>query len=315
MPHIFVVFNGGSGGNFLAGILNEVLNSTLKNLDISSSGSSHTVLRDKSKGTDLLSFGTLLDEHSYFKSDADREAYYVENIAATYSSANRPEIIWSHDFTNIPYYRKHFKNAKILVITTTTPNEQLTALFMLVIKVFLDKNCLLPITPDMWSIFINRWIDKCTNMLRTFMGQDSAHKIMADRYNPMYRDILLYATMTMFLKVRQMLHLVDTSTNQEVLLSYTLPSFNLKIENNLDSYIDDECIVLPYSYLANNNIDLLIEKISAILARNLKDNEVNYITSSFNQYRVVQDISILTNPVSYYKELRHRVLNKTYDEN
>lgn len=250
-----------------------------------------------------------------FKSEQEREAYYLENINKNYGSISNPEVVWTHDFTNIPHYRKHFKNAKILVITNKTPNEQLTALFMLATKVKLDKNCLVPITPDLWAIFMEDWANKCTSMLTSFMSLEAAHKIMADRYNHVHKDTLLYATITGFLKARQMLHIVEDVPEQDVLLNYTSRPFNLKIEKNLDSYIDSECTVLPYAYLADNNDNLLIETLSNVLGRDLKEEEIDYVRSSFNKYRSAQNEIILTNPVAYYKELRHRVLNKKYDEN
>ena len=88
------------------------MQSTLKPLNISDTGSSHTVLRDKSKGTDFLSFGTVPEEHELFKSQEERELFYLENIKNIYSSISKPEVVWTHDFSNIPLYRKYFKNSK-----------------------------------------------------------------------------------------------------------------------------------------------------------------------------------------------------------
>ena len=294
------------------------MHSTLTSLDVAATGSSHTVLRDKSKGTDFLSFGTMLEERNLFESEEQRELYYIENIKNTYTSDDiKPEVIWTHDFSNIPLYRKYFKNSKILVITTDTPKEQLTTVFMLVTKVILDKNCLVPMTSDLWDDFKNRWVDKCTRRLKTFMSSSDADMIMADPYNSAYKDILLYTTMTMFLEVRQMLHLVedDNVTGKEVLLNYAAHPLRLKIENNLDSYIDEDCIVLPYRYLADNDFDLLIEKLSETLTKDLTADEILYVRSSFEQYRSVQNAEILSNPALYYKNLQHAVLNNSYDEN
>jgi hypothetical protein len=269
----------------------------LKTLDISATGSSHTVLRDKSKGTDFLSFGTISEEHELFESEEERELYYIENIKNTYSSTNsKPEVVWTHDFSNITLYRKYFKNAKILVITTYTVNEHLTSLFMLVTKVILDKNCLVPMPPDLWHTFTNQWMNKCTAMLKGFMSPDNANKIMSDYYNNDYYDILLYVTVTMFLNKSNILHYVDDTPEKKVSLDYTL-------------HIDKDCITLPYRYLADNNVNLLIEKLSEILTKNLNEDEINYVKSSFNQYRSAQNELILSNPSKYYKELRRKILN------
>jgi len=296
-PHVFIVFIGGAGGNFISGVVNELLHSTLTPINISNTGSSHTVLRDKSKGTDFLSFGTVTEEHELFESQEKRELFYLEHIKNTYSSTNsKPEVVWTHDFSNIPLYRKYFKNSKILVITTFTVNEHLTSLFMLATKAVLDKNCLIPMTTEMWSIFTNQWIVKCTDMLNSFMSRDETNKIMSDYYNNEYRDILLYATVTMFLNKSQMLPYVDEAPEKELLLDYTMD-------------IDDDCIILPYRYLADNNVDLLIEKLSEVLAKTLNEDEINYVKTSFNQYRSAQSESILSNPAEYYKELRRKILN------
>jgi hypothetical protein len=93
------------------------------------------------------------------------------------------------------------------------------------------------------------------------------------------------------------------------LLNYTAYPFELKIENKLDSYIDNDCVVLPYQYLADNDFNLLIEKVSAILTKDLEEDEINYIKSSFEQYRFAQNETILSNPAEYYKELRRKILN------
>ena len=244
-----------------------------------------------------------------FNSLDERETYYLENIKNNYLSVNKPEVIWTHDFTNIPLYRKYFKNAKILVITTPTSNEQLTSLFMVVTKVILDKNCLLPVTPDLWDIFTNRWTTKCRNILTNFMSYDNANKILDDRFNNIYKDTLLYAIMTMFLNIHQMQHLVDDTSEQEILFNYVTYPLKLKIENKLDSYIDDECVILPFRYLADNNCNCLIEKLSKTLEKNLNEDEINYIKTSFDQYYSAQNKSILSNPVEYYKDLRRKILN------
>ena len=309
--HIFVVFNPGSGGNFLAGVINNILNSNLISLDISATGSSHTVLRDKSTGTDYLSFGTLMEEHGYFKSAEERESFYVENIKKTYTSENsKPEVIWSHDFTNIPLYRKYFKNARILVINNTTHDEQLASLFMLAKKTILDKNCLLPMSRDTWEIVIKRWSTNCVKQLSQFMNNDDAKKMIDDRFNDEYKDALYYATVRMILFSYGMLHLVEDVPEQKNIYEYVIYPVTQTLGKRLDYYVDNECTVLPYSYLATGDYELLAEKISAVLERSLNNDELSYIRSSFDRYRLSQDQLLLSNPKSYYKNIRAAVLNK-----
>lgn len=309
--HIFVVFNPGSGGNFLAGVINNLLNSNLKSLDISATGSSHTVLRDKSTGTDYLSFGTLMEEHDQFSNEEEREKFYIENINKIYTSKNnKPEVIWTHDFTNIPLYRKYFKNSKILVINNTTYNEQLTALFMLAKKTLLDKNCLLPMSQDTWKIVIDEWSAYCMKQLLLFKNNDDAVKMINDRYNDTYKNDLHYASIRMMLLFYRMLHLVEDVPVQDSIYEYVIYPATKTIGKRLDYYIDDECVVLPYRYVATKDYNLLIEKLSIILERTLNNDELNYICSSFDTYRLSQDQLILSNPIGYYKNIRNSVLNK-----
>ena len=309
--HIFVVFNPGSGGNFLAGIINNLLNSNLTVLDISSTGSSHTVLRDKSTGTDYLSFGTLMEEHDSFKSEEDRELFYLENIKKTYTSENsKPEVIWTHDFTNIPLYRKYFKNSKILVINNTSHDEQLTALFMLAKKTLLDKNCLLPMSRATWEIVMERWSIHCMKQLLLFKNSDDAVKMVNDRFNSDYKDDLHYATIRMILGFYGMLHLVEEVPAQRSVYEYVIYPATKTTGKRLDHYVDDECVVLPYKYLSTGDYELLVEKISATLERTLNNDELSYIRSSFDRYRSCQDQLLLSNPIEYYKNIRNVVLNK-----
>ena len=309
--HIFVVFNPGSGGNFLAGIINNIVNSNLTFLDISSTGSSHTVLRDKSKGTDFLSFGTFPEEHDLFKSETERESFYYENIKSAYpSETSKPEIIWTHDFTNIPLYRKYFKNAQVLVITTSTEMEHLTALFMLAKKTILDKNSLLPLTPALQDFFNNRWATHCTFQLLRLTTPEEANKMVNDRFNVEYKDILYYATIRMMMNFFGILHLVEPVSKQEDIFNRIINPRDRSVGNKLDYYIDDKCVVLPYRYLADNDSNLLVSKISEVLEQELSNDELNYIRKLFETYRSVQDSQLLANPVEYYKELRRRALNR-----
>jgi hypothetical protein len=78
----------------------------------------------------------------------------------------------------------------------------------------------------------------------------------------------------------------------------------------LDHYVDDECVILPYKYLSTDDYELLVEKISATLERTLNNDELSYIRSSFDKYRLSQDQLLLLNPVGYYKNIRNVVLNK-----
>lgn len=252
-----------------------------------------------------------MEEHDQFSNEEEREKFYIENIKKTYTSENsKPEVIWTHDFTNIHLYRKYFKNAKILVINNTTHDEQLTALFMLAKKTLLDKNCLLPMSSDIWKIVIDEWKTYCMKQLLLFKNKDDAIKMVNDRYNEAYENELHYASIRMMLLFYRMLHLVEDVPAQNSIYDYVIYPATKRIGKKLDYYIDDDCVVLPYRYLATGDCELLVEKLSTILERTLSNDELDYVRLSLDGYRSSQNQSILLNPKAYYKNIRNIVLNK-----
>lgn len=309
-PHIFIVFNPGSGGNFIAGIVNQLLNSIRTNLDICPNGSSHTVLSDKSAGTDFLSFGTTMEEHDCFLSEEARESYFLDNIKEKYANSSNPEVVWSHDFTNIPLYRKYFKNAKILVITNDTVQEKIISLFMLYKKTILNKDVQLPMTEGLWEYVIARWKISCKQQLVPIVGEELANKMVRNRFDDEYKDMLYYASSRMVLNFFNMLHLVEAVPEKEILYDKVIYPLRFKFGRELNSYIDDECVVLPYRYLLDNDLELLIRKISEVLEEDLNEQDIQYIGEMFQKYRDAQDHLMLSDPVKYYEELRRAALNK-----
>ena len=80
LPHIFIVFQPGTSGNFVAGLLNNLINKNSSDVHISTNGSSHTTIARKIAGTDYMSFGTVYEDQLNFSSPNQRLNYYLENI-------------------------------------------------------------------------------------------------------------------------------------------------------------------------------------------------------------------------------------------
>jgi hypothetical protein len=139
---------------------------------------------------------------------------------------------------------------------------------------------------------------------------EEANKMVNDRFNVEYKDILYYATIRMMMNFFGILHLVEPIPKQEIIFDRIINPKDRSVGNKLDSYIDDQCIVLPYKYLADNDSVLLVEKISEVIGRELKANESYYINAVFEKYRSAQDNQLLDDPIEYYKELRHKALNR-----
>ena len=311
LPHIFIVFNPGSGGNFLAGIFNRLLNSNLQDIHIAKDGSSHTHVSNKIIGTDFLSFGTLFEEHEQFQSEEDRESFYLTNIKKYYTDITHPEVVWTHDFTNIPLYRKHFKNAKIFVITNDSVHEQMISVIMNISKTLLGNDAAIPLSKDIWEFSLNRWCDACMPELCKLVSIDRAKEILADRVNPDNKSILEYVTIRILFRYYRLWGGIDPSfTLPSVFNNVLYPSKDSDIPYNvgpkLDSYIDDQCVVLPYRYLANADIHLLIKKITELFNRSLTNSEEDFIKTSFTKYRGAQNQTLLSDPVKYYTDLKKK---------
>lgn len=312
-PHIFIVFSAGSGGNFLAGLLNGLLNNSQEYINISSAGSSHSLLRNKTQGKDFLSFGTLFDEHQMFTSESEREKFYLDNIKTKYKEFSEPEVVWTHDFTNIPLYQKHFKNSKVLVITNHSSKEKLLAVVMHSLKTFVDKNGITPVNDKLATSALERWRTHCGNELLELFSQQDVVKMLQDNLNENYKEPLQYGTIRMLLKFYGLLDLVEDVPNRYCIFDHvfyilkdSVPPF--KLGPRLDSFINDSCITLPYGYLASNDCNLLTSKIATALSRNLSTAEEVYIKESFDNYRNAQSQLLLHDPVKYYLDLKNRAL-------
>lgn len=310
LPHIFIVFNPGSGGNFLAGIFNRLLNSNLQDINIAKDGSSHTLVSNKVNGTDFLSFGTLMEEHEPFKSEEERELFFLTNIKKHYTTVIDPQVIWTHDFTNIPLYRKNFKNAKIFVITNNSIQEQMTTVIMNISKTLLGNSAAIPLSADVWEKALERWRDGCMSELSKLVSADRAKEILANRLNPDNKNILEYVSIRIFFRFYRLWQDLEPSLFNNILYPLKDSPIPYKVGSALNSYIDSNCIELPYSYLANNDAELLISKITELFNRSLIEEEQNFIKTSFNKYRRAQNQTLLLDPIKYYTELKERIHNE-----
>ena len=308
LPHTFVVFTPGSSGNFIAGILNNIANSNLESLEISASGSSHTVIHNKQTVGDSLSFGTHVEETALFSSDTDKEQHYLDRIKTEYSNITSPLVTWTHNYSNILLYKKYFKNSKILVIQSDTVNEKLTCVFMHITKVLLDKNVKVPITSAAWQSLLERLEKGCKLELSQLLGTTEVDDIVKNRFDPNYKDIADYAVIRIMLKYFGMLGTVDTiSYTEHNIFDYMVypqksASVFYTIGKKVSEYVKEADVVLPYSYLVNNNKDMLIEKLQLAVSRELSSAEKNFVEMSFNKYRAIQNHDILTNPLEFYHQ-------------
>jgi hypothetical protein len=282
-----------------------------KSADISSTGSAHRVHSNRTS----LSFGTWPGEDLRFDTEEKREQYYIENILKEYKDVTEPTLTWSHNYTNIPLYRKNFKNSKILVITHSNIEERVTCMIMNITKTLMDKNANIPLKDITWEKMLLGWQRFCSMELCHIIGRKmDVSDLFKDRYDSKYYDLLLFATLRSMAKHFGVLKFFDVSAGPEynvfdkVLYLVKHPTMLYCIGQDIEEFTDQSDVRLPYSYLVNNDEQLLIDALSKILSRDLSATERSFVSSEFLKYRAAQDQKILTDPKQFYLDAREKGL-------
>jgi hypothetical protein len=302
LDHIFVTFAPGAGGNFIAGLLDKINSGNLTELSVSISGSSHVVNNGKIDGRDSISFGSNPEENSVFLSIEDREIYYLDRIKKEYSVPTKT-ITWTHDFTNLPLYKKHFTNCRTLTISTYDVTEKLISNMMHINKVILSDESDIPIPKELWEQLKIRLKNRIATKLETILGKpvDIDH-IFDNRCND-YRDLIFYFSSISLLEysgLHDVLALIGYPSNPN------LPTRNANIREIVSNNTD---VILPYRYLVNNNVELLQDAVSTVFNRPLNNIEKDFIQITFDAYRAKQNTELLTNPLEYFNERKSKAID------
>jgi len=295
VDHIFVVFGPGSGGNFIAGVLDKINSSNLSAVAINQSGSSHSVTPTS------LSFGSTPEENTRFNNLEDREKFYIDKIF------NDPNLLtktisWSHDYTNLPLYKKHFKNCKTFTITCYSPTEKLTSILMQVNKVILSNESDIPIPIEIWKFLKERLRYRVNEGLKILLGLNIDTSFIFDnRTSEEFKNLVYYISTLAILRYIGLNDVLMMIKESPVNIT---PKFNIRelVSENSD-------VVLPYSYLANNDIELLEQSVSKIFDRELSVEEKLFVVSSFVEYRNKQDSELLTDPLLYFNKIKYNAMN------
>lgn len=302
LEHIFIVFHPGAGGNFIASLLEKIVRGDSSTINIGLTGAAHTTNDRKIAGIDYLSFGTEVHEQSSFTNENDRINFYIDKIKSEYNDVTTPQIVWSHDFTNITLYKKYFPNSKILVITQDSYREKIAVVLFNVIKNILDVNTLNPLTPKRMAEVLSLWNFVVKLELIKLVGETKAREI--DKDNILYK----YAS---FSKMMQY-YMLD---NIDVVNRVLYPATNMIMPGKLPytigkAYSDytEGCVKIPFSYLMDNDVELLIETLSQVVK--LDDEVKQVITSNFTKYRTAQIQEILNDPIAYYATIKEEAMKQ-----
>jgi len=301
LPHIFVVFAPGAGGNFLVGLLTKLINREYSDIEIAKSGSSHTTVSKKIEANRDLSMGTFVDN---ILTIDEKKEYYGELFSKL--EITDPTVSWTHDFKNIALYQNMFTNSKIIVVTQNSDIEQLAITFMHVIKNLLDPDVVTPMPADYHKFIQKLYMQSCINILRETLSKQQVDEIVS---NLEYRDIITFTHLKIFLNFYGLMHLVENVPKQYIKENNPIGMYSLTNKPyEIDKYLTDKCVLLPYLCIMSGDIITLLDVIRNTLSRELTIEEKMFVESNFIKYRDKQNLSVLTDPITYYKQLKLNML-------
>jgi hypothetical protein len=315
LPHIFVVFHPGAAGNFMTNLIRNILNEGV-NVQVSSIGSCHDDSSASKLAFEYFSCGIFYPEQYKIKPHSfdNRVQFYKNKLLSLTQPITSPVVTWTHDFTNIPLYRKLFPNCKILVITQETIDEKLIITAMQQLKNILAKDLISMIPAETKNWFFNIWKDSCRVKISELTNDTSfIEKMLDDRFNDAYRDIIEYASIFSMLDRYGLTPAIDDLPTEDRVnyVAYygavVKSSKPLIIVKSYNECIDNDCILLPYSSIIHNNNDRVIEQLYYLIG-NLSDTQKNTITFKLNQYVDGQPKSLVSSPLQYLRQLRDKAL-------
>lgn len=308
LPHIFIVFPPGAGGNFIAGLFDNIVSNRLGNIHISKEGASHSVI-----GGSSITFGTSYDEHNRFTSQEQREQYYIHRIKEDYKNIDTPVVAWTHDFTNISLYKKYFKNSKVFVIKQDTDLERASCIFMNVTKMLVLDSSNWPLHEETRKQTHLQLTIKIYGDLNRTLRPEYKEEIIKNRYDEKYKDLLTFTISKCVLRYFGLLSLFETLDQPEYNVYDQVLYPNKKIDQvwysvgeDIQKYVNEADAVLPYYYLKTRDFNLLATKIGTALGRELENKELDFLKNSFDKYVQAQNYEILENPVSFYQKLYNK---------
>jgi len=293
LRHIFIVFAPGAGGNFLAGVLNSVLNNNYSDISIAQSGSSHTALKN-----DYLAMSRFID--NTFDTTEEKIIYYKKWINDNLSEVDHPIVSWTHDTANIPLYRAIFPNSKVIVITQDTPNEKLAVTFMHVIKNILDDDVITAFPPNVLAQ-IRSFVKQLA--IKPALNILTEHQLNLIFSEFKYEPIVKYLYFQCMANIYGLTHLVE-NVEKQIQTEITTFGISNKTYDLFENITGD--ITLPYSYLSMNDVNKLLTVVTDALGRDLTNFEKIFVENNFIKYRTNQNLDILLDPVLYYKQLKNQ---------
>jgi hypothetical protein len=321
IPHIFVVFLPGAGGNFISGILSKIFSESHNDLSFSNSGNAHLNSTSKLDFSDVMSCG-LRYRTPDFTSFEEKLKFYKARIEETHKNDTDIKVSWSHDFSNIALYKKLFPNCKIVTVTQNSNNEKLAILIQQELKNRLDPAGFVFIKQE--DSHLDIWKARIRLRLIELLGVENtglAEQITNNYLDPKYRNIITLLAITLMIGFYDQWYLIDPSRTPEInYLNYcTVAKFILdrtyiprpgdrilSVGPSIDECITEECFTIPYSVLMNNNLHSFTKIIGDIYGHELNSSQIEFIEKNFNSYYSLQSPGLFQDPSRYFRNLHSK---------
>lgn len=322
LPHVFVVFIPGAGGNFISGILSNIFSNSSDDLKFSDSGNAHLNSTSKLNFTDVMSFG-IRYRMPDFASDDEKLKFYKAKIEEKHSNDTDIKVTWTHDFSNIQLYKKLFPNCKIVAVTQDSNTEKLATLIQQELKNRLDPAGFVFVTQE--DLRMNIWKNQIFLSLVNVLGAEHANlaRRITDNYlDPEFRDIVTLFAVNLMIGFYDQWYLLDPSKTPAInYLNYcTIAKFILDrnyTPNGTDKMLlvgpcisdclTEDSFIIPYNILMNKDLEAFTKIIADIYGQELNSNQIEFIKKNFNSYYSSQSPGLFQDPLGYHRSLRTKV--------
>jgi len=305
LDHVFVTFAPGSGGNFITALMNRIVSGDISSLPINQNGSFHILDNGKREGKDSISFGSSPEENKLFTSDEQRAEHYIKLISEEYKEPKRI-VTWSHDYTNLPLYKKYFPKCRTLAITVYTPEEKLMSMMMQVNKVVLTSEKDIAIPLSLWYRLKNRLKLLINKKIKQMYGDDEDFSFVFERrFEPEYADIVFYYSTLLLLQYASLTDALNLIKEPFGFAQVNTIPYKKIIKDNSDSILS----FYDLTYNTKNSTKVYSETLN----RPMSNDENAYLKYAFEYYHNMQDKFLLENPVQYFFNRKEKAMDAIRD--
>lgn len=322
LPHIFVVFPPGAGGNFISGVLTRTISREFTNLALSGTGNAHSNSTSKLEFSDVMSCGLIYGTLK-FQSFEEKLEYYKKEIQEKHGNDTDVKISWSHDFSNIPLYKQLFPNCKILVVTQDTNREKLTVLIQQELKNRLDPNGFVFLKNKDTESGFKYWKEGLRHVLISILGQDYidlATEISNNYMDPKYKPMITFVAIIIIISLYDQEYLIDPGKKmnfdylnyctisrfiEDPGLTYSRNFYTLfTVGPSFKDCLTDDCIVMPYSVLMDKNLKEFISMLEKFVGTTLDSSQLEFVQHNFEEYYTKQSQGLMENPNKFFHQVR-----------